>query len=57
MKEKYVSPEIEFASSSNDIVATSASVETGRIPFSATQAYNELDINTESPEATNYNVN
>ncbi len=56
MREKYISPKIEFATSSNDIVATSSFVETERIPLSAAQTYTELDVGMENPAATNYNV-
>ena len=56
MRKEYVSPEIEFANFSNDVVATSSTVETGRIPFSITNSYTELEVVTDSPVENNYNT-
>lgn len=56
MKTTYVSPKIEFADASNDIVVTSSEVETGRIPFPTAQTYSELNINTDNPDVANYNI-
>ena len=56
MKKTYTKPEVELANASNDIVATSSFVETGRIPFSVGSAYSEINVIVDDPEVANYNV-
>ena len=57
MKNAYVSPEIELKNESNDIVVTSAEVETGRIPFAipSISTFSELDVRTDSYNPDSYN--
>ena len=56
MKKTYTQPEIKLESASNDIVATSSVVETGRIPFLSGATYSEINVIVDDPDAANYNL-
>lgn len=57
MKTSYISLALEIQKSSNDIIATSSVVETGRISFGgSTYSFRQLSFNENTVNEENYNT-